>query len=208
MTRNIASQTRSLAFSTFSHATRNTQHTFVHVPLWVRRCIVIVIAACWITSSLSAKAVQSVTLAWDRSSDTSAVGYRIYAYEENVAEPTSYNVLGMTQVTLGGLKEGLRYTFKVRSYNAAGVESTPSNSADVTVPVPLQIFPGATQNDLKRFQFPIAPGRWYELQSSTDLRTWTTIQQTAVASTYTWTEVQETPPPVKRTQRFFRLQVH
>ena len=179
------------------------------IPLHVKRCsLFIVIAACWITSSLSAKAVQSVTLAWDRSSDSSAVGYRVYAYEENTAEPTSYNVFGLTKVTLPGLKEGLRYTFKVTSYNAAGVESTPSNSAEVNVPVPLQMLPGATPNDLKRLQFPVAPGHWYELQSSTDLRTWTTVQQTPVATNYTWTEVQEPPTAVKRMHRFFRLQVH
>lgn len=181
-------------------------------PLGLRHCfIAIVIVACWMMSSRPVEAVQSVTLAWDRSADSSAVGYRIYAYEENSTAPTSFNVLGLTQVTLPGLKEGLRYTFKVTSYNAAGVESAPSNEAEITVPVPLQMFPGATPSALRRFQFPVAPGRWYELQASTNMQTWTTVSQTGYPKAYTWTEIQEPDPGIKKgTQlpcRFFRLRI-
>ena len=171
----------------------------------------IVIAACWLVNSPRVQAVQSITLAWDRSSDSSAVGYRVYAYEENATAPTSFNVLGLTRVTLPGLKEGLRYTFKVTSYNASGIESAPSNPAEFAVPTPLLMLPGATPTALRRLQFPIVPGRWYEIQSSTNMKAWTTVQQTGGAGTYTWTEIQEPDPGIKAgTQlpcRFFRLKI-
>lgn len=205
MTQTVSSHLRNVVRSGQSSKAFSPADT----PFHARRCfIAIVIAACCLTGSLRANAVQSVTLAWDRSTDSSAVGYRIYAYEENVAAPTSFNAFGLTQMTLPGLKEGLRYTFTVTSYNAAGVESAPSSPAEYTVPVPLQILPGTTPEDLKRLQFPMATGHWYEIQASTNMTTWTTIQQTSVATGYGWTNVQEMAPPTKRTQRFFRLKIH
>ena len=88
-------------------------------------------AACWLVAGAPARAESSVTLAWNPSSDTSVVGYRIHAREENAATATPINVLGLTKVTVPGLKEGLRYTFTVTSYNAAGVDrkSTRLNSS-------------------------------------------------------------------------------
>jgi len=173
--------------------------------------LALAIAACWMAGSVCASAVQSVTLAWDRSSDSSAVGYRVYAYEENATAPTSFNVLGLTRVTLPGLKEGLRYTFKVTSYNASGIESAPSSPAEFAVPTPLLMLPGATPTALRRLQFPMVPGRLYEIQSSTNMTAWTTVQQASTAGTYTWTEIQEPDPGIKAgTQlpcRFFRLKI-
>lgn len=176
------------------------------------RILALAVAACWLAGSLRADAVQSVTLAWDRSADTSAIGYRLYAYEENTDVPASFNVFGLTKVTLAGLKEGLRYTFKVTSYNAAGVESAPAGPAELVVPVPLQLLPGPTPNDPKLLQFPVAPGHWYEIQSSPNMHTWSTVQQTATATAYTWTQIQE-PGPTNRQGagipcRFFRLKIH
>lgn len=149
------------------------------------------IAACWMIMLVAASAEQSVTLAWDRSTDLTAIGYRVYTQEENAAAATSINVGGLTQVTLPGLKEGLRYTFTVTSYNAAGVESVPSSEARFVVPVPLRLLPGTTIAAAKRLQFPMAPGHWYELQASSDLKTWVTIWQTGTASSYAWTEFQD-----------------
>ena len=182
-----------------------------------RSFILLAIAVCWLGLVASANAERSVTLAWNPSADSSTTGYRIYASEENAATSTRINVLGLTQVTIPGLKEGLRYTFKVTAYNALGIESGPSNDAVFVVPVPLQLLPGTIATDVKRLQFPMAPGHWYELQASTDMKTWTTIWQTGVASSYVWTEFQDAlsgfgvvktssfkPLPT----RFYRLQVH
>lgn len=162
-------------------------------------------------------AERSVTLAWERSSDPAAVGYYVYSLEENASTPTRYNVAGLTQVTVPSLKEGLRYTFKVTAYSAAGLESAPSNEAAFVVPVPLELLPGTTVADAKRLRFPMAPGHWYELQASTNLTTWVTIWQTGTASTYAWTEYLDTKSaiPVKNSplnvylpSRYYRLKVH
>src|SRR5262245_1159528 len=104
------------------------------------------IIACCLAMLTLGSAESSVTLAWDRTSYPSAVGYRIYAREENTATATTFNVLGLTQVTVPGLKEGLRYTFTVTSYNASGVESIPSNTAEFVVPVSLNLLHGTTPN--------------------------------------------------------------
>lgn len=174
--------------------------------------VVLVIALGWLAKPGIASAEQSVTLAWNPSADTSVVGYHIQAREENSA-PTTINVGGRTKATVPGLKEGLRYTFTVTSYNEAGLESAPSNPAEFVVPVPLVLVPGATADALKRLQFPMAPGHWYELQASSDLKTWTTIWQTGTASAYGWTEFQD---PLSGGStiltgtrgRFYRLVVH
>jgi hypothetical protein len=178
--------------------------------------VVLVIALGSLAKPGVASAEQSVTLAWNPSADASVVGYHIQAREENSA-PTTINVGGRTQATVPGLKEGLRYTFTVTSYNEAGLESMPSNPAEFVVPVPLLLRPGATADALKRLQFPMAPGHWYELQASSDLRTWITIWQTGTASEYTWVEYEDPRSGPEGTKefgspgtsgRFYRLVVH
>ena len=182
------------------------RHTPVR-PVTKRRAFAAVTAACWLAMIASASAEQSVTLAWNPSANSTVIGYRVYTREENATTATSINVPGLTQVTVPGLKEGLRYTFTVTSYNAAGSESVPSNEVVFTVPVPLQLLPATTPAGGKRLQFPAAPGRWYELQASADLKNWTTIWQTGVAITYAWTGFTD-PQSATLKSRYYRLQVH
>ena len=94
--------------------------------------LVFTIAAGWLALFATARAEQSVTLAWNPGTDANVVGYRVYTREENKTTPVSTNnVGGLTQVKLSGLKEGLRYTFTVKSYNALGAENP--SSADTSV---------------------------------------------------------------------------
>lgn len=159
-----------------------------------------IVALCCVSSL---RAERSVTLAWYPSPDTSTVGYRVYMAEEGASAVVSSNVFNVTQVTWPGLKEGLRYTFTVTAYNAAGLESPPSNEASFVVPVPLQLLSAPN-----RVVFPVAPGRGYELQISSDLRTWTTIWQTNNISAYAWTKyLDPISPGTGPTQRFYRLQI-
>lgn len=165
-------------------------------------------------TAATASAERAVTLAWERNADPAAIGYYVYSQEEN-ASATRINVASLTKVTIPGLKEGLRYTFKVTAYNASGLESVPSNEAGFVVPVTLRLLPGSTAVAAKRLQFPMAPGHWYELQASTNLTTWTTIWQTPTASTYAWTEFQDSSSSglgVKKgsnlPKRFYRLKIH
>lgn len=181
--------------------------------------LALAVAASWMMVLATASAEKTVTLTWDRSADASVAGYRVYTLEENATTATSVNVLGLNQVTLPGLKEGLRYTFTVTSYNATGVESVPSAAVAFVVPVPLQLLPATTATGPRLLRFPMAQGHGYELQASTDTKVWATVWQTNLVSSYAWTEVQEPPGSTggngsgtttvsQFARRFFRLQVH
>jgi len=152
-------------------------------------------------------AERNVTLGWNPVSSTSASGYRVYCQEEGTVAPQLIDVGPTTSTTIGGLKEGLSYSFTVTAYNSIGVESPPSDEAQLTIPVPIQLTRPTSPGAVKRLRFPVAPGRSYEVQASTDLRNWTTIWQTGLASSYTWIEVPDLQSTTIK-QRFYRLKVN
>ena len=178
-----------------------------------RNGVAVAVAFLAMLTPATASAERAVTLAWERNPDPAAIGYYVYSQEEN-SSATRINVASLTKWTIPGLKEGMRYTFKVTAYNAAGLESTPSNEAAFVVPVTLHLLPGSTTVAAKRLQFPMAPGHWYELQASTNLTAWSTIWQTPVASAYAWTEFQDANSTVgakkgaSLPKRFYRLKIH
>jgi hypothetical protein len=151
-----------------------------------------------------AYAERSITLAWNAGEE--AAGYFVYAVEENSTEMLKLDVGESTKTVVSGLKEGLNYTFYVTAYNPVYIESPPSLPIEFRVPVPMQMTP-PNGNAPGRVRFPAAPGRWYELQASTDLVNWTTIWQTGKANNYAWMEYQD-PRARYYTSRFYRLQVH
>lgn len=149
-------------------------------------------------------AQRSVTLAWNPGNE--AAGYFVYAIEENATESVKLDAGGKTQTIVSGLKEGLNYTFYVTAYNPSGVESAPSLPIEYRVPVTMQMTAPAGGAP-GRIRFPAAPGRWYELQASTDMVNWSTIWQTGKANNYAWMEYQD-PRARYYSSRFYRLQVH
>ena len=153
-----------------------------------------------------ALAERSATLAWNPSESTTVTGYYIYALEENSATPLRINVGNTNQITLTSLKEGLRYSFTVVAYDAAGTESAPSNEALFVVPVPLNMVSAAAPGGLWRVQFQGAPGRSYELQASTDLKNWSTIWQSGPVASYGPLEFAD-PDSAVLGSRFYRLKV-
>jgi hypothetical protein len=50
----------------------------------------------------------------------------------------------------------------------------------------------------------MVPGRWYDLQASSDLRSWTTLWQTGGALSYTLADYQDQRSPIPGSQ-FYRL---
>lgn len=169
--------------------------------------IIVPLIACCLSLLASAHAERSVSLAWSPSPDPSVAGYYVYSREENASTATRVSAGPNTQATVTGLKEGLQYSFTVTAYNASGTESAPSNEAFWTVPVPLNLLAGLPPGFFSRLQFPAAPGHWYELQASTNLKNWTTIWQSGTATTYSWTEVNDTKSGSYKS-RFYRLQIH
>lgn len=156
------------------------------------RAVTVAIAALiGLGSSFNAKALRSVTLGWNPSSSSNLAGYYVYTHEENAALPTRHDAGPNTQATISGLKEGLNYRFTVTAYNGLGLESLPSDAVDYFVPVPLELMRSTSSTPSVRLRFPMVPGRWYDLQASSDLRSWTTIWQTGGALIYTLADYQD-----------------
>lgn len=73
-----------------------------------------------------------VTLMFDPANDPTVVGYRIYY--RNEAGLTNSTDVGNVNMGFVGVVPGESYKFWAKSYNAAGVESVPSNEVSYTVP--------------------------------------------------------------------------
>lgn len=78
---------------------------------------------------------QSVTLAWDPSADTNVVGYALYYGTSSGTYPNRVDVGSVTNATVSGLQEGVVYYFVATAYDAASLESLPSNEVSYSVPV-------------------------------------------------------------------------
>ncbi len=117
-----------------------------------------------------------VTLAWDRSPDSSVTGYRIYYGAASGNYTNSVAVGNATTNAVQGLTSGVTYFFAVTAYNASGLESSFSNETSYTAPT-----------GLPTVQFRVAinrqavltvkglSGHTYEIQATPDLKTWTAI---------------------------------
>src|SRR5438128_1301837 len=98
------------------------------------RFLLLGLGALFLAWSPFAQATQSVTLAWDRSTDTTVTGYKLYYTDVAAGSTSAINVGNATTNTVPGLVETKTYSFDVVSYNASGVESVPSNVINYTVP--------------------------------------------------------------------------
>src|ERR1700722_15554966 len=77
---------------------------------------------------------QSVTLTWYPSTNTNAVGYKIYFGGASGAYTNSFDVGDATNVNMYGLTPGATYYFTATTVSAAGVESPFSNEAMYLIP--------------------------------------------------------------------------
>jgi hypothetical protein len=153
-----------------------------------------------------AMAERTVTLTWNPPSDGSAAGFYVYCHEEGADAPIRLDVGGVTRTSVSGLKEGLRYRFFVTTYNHARLESAPSNAATLEVPVPILLNRPASPTAIRRLRFPAAPGRAYVVEASPNLRDWSPIWQTGIATTYNWVEIPDLQSATLP-QRFYRLRI-
>ena len=123
---------------------------------------------------------QSVTLAWDSSTDPSIAGCNLYY---GVASGTYTNMVNAgtaTSVTISGLVEGTTYFFAATWYDILGMESEFSTEVSYTVPgtIPgtpatLQIRVGPTRQVILTVTGPV--GSTQNLQASPDFITWAVI---------------------------------
>src|SRR5439155_481320 len=77
---------------------------------------------------------QSVTTAWDRSTDSTVTGYKLYYTDVSAGTTSAINAGNVATSTVSGLLETKTYSFNVVAYNASGTESVPSNVITYTVP--------------------------------------------------------------------------
>jgi hypothetical protein len=74
-----------------------------------------------------ADAQQTLTIAWDAETNSSAVGYILHYGTTSHTYTNSLNAGTNTTIKVTNLKANLNYYFSVTAYNSAGVESAKSN---------------------------------------------------------------------------------
>jgi hypothetical protein len=84
---------------------------------------------------LSAFATESVTLAWNASTDPIVAGYNIYYGGASGTYPNEISVGNATNATISGLVEGTTYYFAATTYAASGMESPFSSEVPYLVPL-------------------------------------------------------------------------
>lgn len=160
----------------------------------------------WLLACSSSWASQSVALAWTPSTNISATGYALYYGSKSGNYSWRIDVGTNTSTVVPGLSEGQTNYFVVTAYNAAKVESAPSGELAYLVPGLLILYwlqPGHTMG----LTFPVASGHWYAVQASVDLKTWSTIWQTATATSNAWVQFQD-PQTALFQKRFYRLSLN
>jgi hypothetical protein len=140
-------------------------------------CLLILVAL-----STTVQAGQSVTLAWNRSSDTNVAGYKIYDGVASHAYSNMVDAGNGTNATISGLIPGATYYFAATTYAASGVESSFSSEVSYTVP----ILPGVQLNVTPTRQFILTVtgliGHTYDIQATQDFKTWTVIGTVTVGA--------------------------
>lgn len=130
---------------------------------------------------------QQVTLGWNANPDPNVVGYYLYRGTSPGNYPTKIDAGTNTTFTVTGLVPGTTYYFSATSRTSAGTESTFGAEVHYIAPGIVSV----TQNPgsgIMRVQFPVAPTKTYQLQCSSDLRTWSNLWLTSTQTTNQWLE--------------------
>jgi hypothetical protein len=164
----------------------------------------IAVVALSLLAAAQARAIQSVSLAWNSTADSSVAGYALYYGAASGHYSTRVDVGTNTTATVPGLIEGSTNYFALTAYNAAAVESPLSTEVSYLVPglvVCKMIVAGGKTMQLR---FPVASGHSYQVEASTNLTSWAVIWQSGTATSNAWTTFQD-PLTKSRRQRFYRL---
>jgi hypothetical protein len=92
------------------------------------------VAALATSLPFSSFALQSVTLAWDPSTNIDVSGYNIYYGSSSGNYTNQVSVGNVTNVTISDLLEGVTYFFAATASGTSGLESDPSNEISYSVP--------------------------------------------------------------------------
>jgi hypothetical protein len=162
-----------------------------------------VLAVCFPFSARADQAGQSVTLAWDASSDPDVAGYKVYYGGASRAYTNCVDAGNVTQLTIYGLIPGATYYFAATTYDRWGNESDFSNEATFQAPPAAgEINPILTSaiSAGGQFGFTVSgpAGSLQVVQASTNLVDWVSVQTNLAPFTF----VENNSAGFK--QRFFR----
>jgi hypothetical protein len=146
---------------------------------------------------------QQATVRWTASTGPTVVGYYVYYGTTTGVYTNKIDVGTNTTFAVNGLVAGSIYYFTTTSYNTAGIESSYVPEVSYIVPGILTVTQNPT-NGIMRVQFPVAVAQSYELEASSDLKSWSNIWSTQTQTTNGWIEYDE-PCTNTLTGRFYRL---
>jgi hypothetical protein len=152
-------------------------------------------------------AAQSVTLNWSASTSPDVAGYYIYYGTTSGSYPNVIYVGNVTSARISNLTAGAAYYFTATTLDNDGYESVYSNEARFIIPGLLTMNQPANAGDPRVLQFPVESGHWYEVQATTDLKSWVTIGQTDTAITNIMAQFCDTNTSAFGS-RFYRLAMH
>jgi hypothetical protein len=131
---------------------------------------------------LPASAVQNVTLTWNPSTSPNVIGYDIYYGPACGTYTNKISVGNVTSATVPGLKEGACNFFVVTARATTGLESLPSNEVSYNIPdrailaIKTILLQQGSPASVTVTASGVTPPQW-ALESSPDLKTWTTVTE-------------------------------
>ena len=138
-----------------------------------------------------ARALHTVTLAWNANSETNIGGYKLYYGTATRAYTNVVNVGNVTTFSIPDLVEGVTYFFAVTAYNTLGAESDFSTEAVASGTFRVESLIRAVPTGYT-ITWASTPGAVYRVRARTSLATtnWNVRSPsiTAVATTTAWTD--------------------
>jgi len=159
----------------------------------------------------SARATQSITLAWDPNPEPDLAGYRLYHGTNSGHYSDVIEVGNVTNHAVTGLLDNTTNYFVLTAYNTSGLESLPSNPVSYIVPSPSLPPPGQLslsrnpQSGAMCLGFRVSPGVIYLVQATQDFHSWVTLG--SITGEMSPTATFEDPQATWFTQRFYRVLV-
>lgn len=139
---------------------------------------------CFALVQNAVQALQSVSLAWDPSTDRTVVGYRIYYGVASSAATNAVDIGNATSVSIPGLIEGMTYFFAATAYDALEQESRFSNVLSYTVPAALaKLKIRVTANGQVVLTLAGQGGHTYDLLATQGFAVWTVIGTVTLGTT-------------------------
>jgi hypothetical protein len=149
----------------------------------------------------------SITLNWNASASSGIAGYNVYFGTNSGNYVNKLDAGNSMAATVCDLIPGVTYYFTATAYDELGNESPFCSEVSFLIPGILKMAGSTIAGVLPSIQFPVVPGKWYEVQASSDLQHWTTVLTTAVEAANVWlpfTDVGAGSFP----RRFYRTVAH